>query len=128
MRIDLPGGWKNDQVNKFTMEGRTQKDQEIYQHLATLATFRRSSSALTTGKFMQFLPEDGVYVYFRYDKDQTIMVVMNTAKEEKKIAVNRFAERTDGFTNYKDVLTKATGKLADFNLGSYKTVVYELIK
>ena len=128
VRLDFPGGWKNDKANKFTIEGRTQKDQEIYQHLATLANFRKASSALTTGKFMQFLPEDGVYVYFRYDNDQTIMVVMNTGKEEKKITLNRFAERTDGFTQYKDVITKLTGKLADLNLGSYKTVVYELMK
>ena len=128
VRLDFPGGWKNDKANKFTIEGRTSADQEIYQHLATLANFRRSSSALTTGKFMQFLPDDGVYVYFRYNNDQTIMVVMNTAKNEKKISINNYSERTGGFTMFKDVITKETGKLKDFNLGSYKTVVYELIK
>ena len=56
------------------------------------------------------------------------MVVMNTSKEEKTISIDKYAERTEGFTQYKDVLTKATGKLADFQLGSYKTVVYELTK
>ena len=128
VRLDFPGGWKNDKANKFTIEGRTSTDQEIYQHLATMANFRRSSSALTTGKFMQFLPDDGVYVYFRYDNDQTIMVVMNTAKTEKNITINNYSERTGGFTMFKDVITKETGKLKDFNLGSYKTAVYELIK
>ena len=128
VRLDFPGGWKNDPINKFTIEGRTQKDQEIYQHLATLATFRRSSTALTTGKFMQFLPVDGVYVYFRYDIDQTVMVVMNTFKEEKKIEPDKYDEQTGGFTQFKDVLTKATGKLSDFKLGSYQTVVLELLK
>ena len=128
VRLDFPGGWKNDKVNKFTIEGRTQKDQEVYQYLATLANFRRSSSALTSGKFMQFLPEEGLYVYFRYDNDQTIMIVMNTSKEEKKVQINKYAERTGGFTQYKDVITKATGNLSDFNLGSYKSAVYELLK
>ena len=128
VRLDFPGGWKNDPVNKFTIEGRTQKDQEIYQHLATLANFRKSSSALKMGKFMQFIPVDGVYVYFRYDNEQTVMIAMNTSKDEKQIKLTRFAERTVGFSQYKDVLTKATGRLADFSLGSYKTAVYELIK
>ena len=128
VRLDFPGGWKNDPVNKFTIEGRTQKDQEIFQHLATLANFRKSSSALTTGKFMQFVPVDGVYVYFRYDNDQTVMVVMNSSKEEKKIYPEKYTERTAGFTQYKDVITKATGRLVEFSLGSYKTAVYELIK
>ena len=128
VRLDFPGGWKSDPVNKFTIEGRTQTDQEIYQHLATLATFRKSSSALTTGKLMQFLPDEGLYVYFRYDDAQTIMVVMNTAKVEKQVAINNFTERTAGFSKYKNVVTKEAGNLADFNIGSYKTVVLELIK
>lgn len=128
VRLDFPGGWPGDAANKFTIAGRTQKDQTIYQHLATLANYRKTSSALTTGKFMQYIPENGVYVYFRYDDKQTIMVVMNTAKEEKKISLARFAERTNGFTKYKDIVSKATGELKDFNLGSYNAVAYELIR
>ncbi len=128
VRLDFPGGWKNDPVNKFTIQGRTQQDQTIYQHLATLANFRKASSALTKGKFMQYLPEDGLYVYFRYNDKQTIMVVMNTSKEEKTVTPGKYAERTNGFTQYKDVLTKSGGQLAEFKLGSYKTVVYELVK
>lgn len=128
VRLDFPGGWKNDSLNKFTIEGRTQTDQEIFQHLATLANFRKSSSALTTGKMMQYLPDDGLYVYFRYDNEQTIMVAMNTAKVDKKVSIDNYKERTDGFTTFKNVITKETGALADFNIGSYKTVVYQLMK
>lgn len=128
VRQDFPGGWKNDTANKFTIQGRTQQDQAIYQHLATLANFRKTSPALTTGKFMQFFPVDGIYVYFRYNEKQTVMVVMNTAKEEKTISLDKYSERTNGFTAYRDVITKATGKLEPFKLGSYKTVVYELLK
>ncbi|HQW82998.1 MAG TPA: alpha-amylase family glycosyl hydrolase [Ferruginibacter sp.] len=128
VRLDFPGGWKNDSVNKFTIEGRTQTDQEIYQHLATLANFRKSSSALTTGKLMQYLPDDGLYVYFRYNTDQTIMVVMNTAKTDKKLSIGNYAERAGEFTKFKNVITKETGALTNFTIGSYKTVVYELLK
>ena len=128
VRLDFPGGWKNDPVNKFTIQGRTQNDQAIYQHIATLANYRKTASALTTGKFMQFFPVDGIYVYFRYSSKQTVMVVMNTSKEEKTISLGRYSERTNGFTQYKDVITKATGLLGDFKLGSYKTAVYELAK
>ncbi len=128
VRLDFPGGWKNDTVNKFTIAGRTQTDQAIYQHLATLANFRKASSALTTGKMMQFVPEDGVYVYFRYDNKQTVMVVMNTSKKEKTLSFDRFAERTNGFSKYTDVISKAVSDIAPFTLGSYQTKVMELIK
>ena len=128
VRLDFPGGWKNDPVNKFTIEGRTQTDQAIYQHLATLANFRKTSSALTTGKMMQYVPVDGVYVYFRYDNKQTVMVVMNTSKTDKTISFDKFAERTNGFTKYTDVITKTTNDMAEFTLGSYQTKVMELVK
>lgn len=117
-----------DKVNKFEENGRTGKDKEIYEHVKALANFRKTSSALTTGKMMQFVPVDGVYVYFRYDGKQTVMVVMNTAKTEKTVSIKDYAERTDGFTSFTNVVTKAKGPFKDFSLGSYQTVVLELTK
>lgn len=128
VRLDFPGGWATDTVNKFTIAGRTQKDQSIYQYLATLANYRKASPALTVGKFMQYFPEEGVYVYFRYTDTQTVMVVMNTAKEDRKINFEKYSERTKGFTKYKEVISKTGAALNEFTLGSYKTVVLELEK
>ena len=77
---------------------------------------------------MQFVPQDGVYVYFRYDDKQTIMVVMNTANEKKIISLKRFTERTTGFSNMKNILTGTVTGLNDFQLESYGSVVFELLK
>jgi glycosidase len=128
VRLDFPGGWPGDKTDKFTIAGRTQKDQEIFQYLATLAKYRRTSSALTTGKFMQFVPEDGVYVYFRYDAAQTVMVAMNTGKEKKDISNKRFAERTAGFSKMKNIFTGELTGLKDFSLNANGSGVYELVK
>lgn len=128
VRLDFPGGWAGDPNNKFTAAGRTPQENEAFNYVKTLANYRKKSSALTTGKTMQFIPQAGLYVYFRYDNNQTVMVISNTAKEEKKITVDRFAERTKGFTKFKNIITNTTGELKDFNLGSYQTVVYELLK
>jgi len=128
VRLDFPGGWAGDAVNKFNNTGRTQKDQDIYNYLSTLANYRKSSPALTTGKMMQYIPQNGVYVYFRYTNSQTIMVVMNTAKEEQKINFQKFAERTAGFTKCSNVVTKEAHDLKGITLGSYKTIVLELLK
>ncbi|HMC99881.1 MAG TPA: cyclomaltodextrinase C-terminal domain-containing protein, partial [Ferruginibacter sp.] len=126
VRLDFPGGWPGDKADKFSIAGRTKKDQEIFQYFATLANFRKSSSALTTGKFMQYVPEDGVYVYFRYDNIQTIMVVMNTSKQDKKIDPSKFSERTNGFNNAKDVIGGKVARLSDVSVGAGVTGVYEL--
>jgi len=128
VRLDFPGGWKGDAQNKFTKEGRNAKENEIWNHMATLANYRKQSSAITTGKMMQFVPEDGVYVYFRYDDKQTVMVIMNTAKENKSITLKRFEERTKGFSKMKNIITGVVSDLKDFNLDSYKSSVFELIR
>ena len=128
VRQDFPGGWSGDASNKFTNEGRNEKEKEIWNHISTLANYRKTASAITTGKMMQFVPEDGVYVYFRYDAKQTIMVVMNTAKEKKIIGLKRFEERTQGFTKMKNIHTGKVSLLSDFEVESKGSGVYELIR
>lgn len=128
VRQDFPGGWPEDAVNKFTAAGRTEKENEIWDHIAKLARFRLAASAITTGKMMQFVPEDGVYVYFRYDNNQTVMVVMNTAKTEKKVDLSRFKERTTGFSKMINILTQQSGEFGPVSLPSYQTAVFELQK
>jgi glycosidase len=127
VRLDFPGGWKGDTADKFSIKGRTQKDQTIFQHFATLANYRKASPALTIGKFMQFVPEDGVYVYFRYSQKQTVMVIMNTSKETKTVNLERFSERTSGFSKMKDILTKEVKALGPVTLQTYQSGVYELL-
>ncbi len=126
VRLDFPGGFPGDKLNKFELSGRTVKDYEIWRQVYALANFRKNSAAIAYGKMMQYVPEDGVYTYFRYDAKQTVMVVMNTSKTDKQIVFNKFAERTNGFSSATDVLTKIKTDLKDFTLGSYKTVVLEL--
>lgn len=108
VRLDFPGGWKGDQKNAFTGAGLTADEQAIQQYTAKLANFRKKSSAIARGKMMQFLPVDGLYVYFRYDAKQTVMCVMNTADKEMKVDFAKYAERTKGFTGAKDVVTGNT--------------------
>jgi glycosidase len=128
VRQDFPGGWPSDAVNKFTAAGRVGKDQQIWNHISTLATFRKTSSAITTGKMMQFVPEDGVYVYFRYDAKQTVMVAMNTSKEKRTVVVSKYAERSNGFSKARNVVSNETNALADFSLEAHQSVVLELMK
>ncbi len=128
VRQDFLGGWKEDNLNKFTATGRNAKENEIWNHISTLANYRKKSSAIATGKMVQFTPQDGVYVYFRYDDKQTIMTVMNTAKEKKTVALKRFEERTRGFSKMKNILSGIVSDIKDFDLDSYKSVLVELIK
>ena len=42
---------------------------------------------------MQYIPMDGIYVYFRYTDKETVMCVMNTNKTESAFSFEKFKER-----------------------------------
>ncbi|MDF2189240.1 glycoside hydrolase family 13 protein [Paraflavitalea sp. CAU 1676] len=105
VRLDFPGGWPGDAANKFTAGGRTSDEDNLFNYTRALAQFRKSSSAIKTGKLMQYVPEDGVYVYFRYDAQQTVMCIMNPSDDTKEISTARFEERLKGFTKAREVAT-----------------------
>jgi glycosidase len=111
VRKDFPGGWKDDPINKFDSAGRTSQENEAYDFVKSLAHFRQTSSAIKTGSMMQFVPTDGVYVYFRYDKKQTIMCVMNSANTEKQISFLKFSERTEQFTSARNIIDNTVHKI-----------------
>ena len=104
VRFDFPGGWAGDRSDKFTAAGRTAQEYEAFNYVRTLANFRKSSSAIKTGRMMQYVPENGVYVYFRYDEKQTVMCVMNTSDDARTIDLARFSERMNGFSKAFDVV------------------------
>lgn len=106
-RNDFPGGFAGDASDKFTSEARTNEEKEAFNYVKTLANFRKSSSALTHGKTMQYVPKDGVYTYFRYDNKQTVMIILNTNDKPSVIDASRFTDRTKGFSEGKEI---ATGK------------------
>lgn len=114
VRKDFMGGWEGDANNKFSSEGRTAKENAIFNHIKPLANFRKNSSAITEGKMMQYLPIDGLYVYFRYDAKQTVACIMNTSDQVRKIDFKEnYTERTKGFSSARDVLTN---QILSFNL------------
>ena len=128
VRLDFPGGWPFDSSNKFLAVDRNPQEEGIWNYYAKLANFRQASSALTTGKMMQYIPKDSVYVYFRYSNTQTVMVVMNTGKEQKIIQPSDYAERTNGFSKTKNIITGAVADLKDFSVDAKASGAWELIK
>jgi len=108
VREDFPGGWPTDTVNKFEATGRTDVENEVFDHIRKLANYRKQHKVLQNGKMMQFVPEDAVYVYFRYDDEKTVMVVMNTAEESSTVQTARFEERIGDRTQGLDIISGET--------------------
>ena len=105
LRSDFPGGWDGDTVNAFTGEGLTEEQREAQQLVRTLLNWRKSNPTIHHGDFMHFAPIKNVYVYFRYDDDNTIMVVLNRDEESVTLETGRFAERIGDLTHGTDVVS-----------------------
>lgn len=129
VRSDFPGGWSSDKVNKFTSAGRTDKENEAFNYVRTLANYRKNTPALQTGKLMQYIPQNGIYVYFRYDAAKTIMMIYNSERKEQTLNTDRFSERMAGFSKAKNVTNNETfNAIQAINIPGKTTFVLELQK
>ncbi len=108
VRRDFPGGWQDDKDNKFAASGRNEKENEAFEWNKKLLNYRRTSEALTKGKMRQFLPFDGIYVYFRYTDKQRVMVISNSNSVEKEIKTQNFAEMLKTPQSAKNIMTGET--------------------
>jgi neopullulanase len=127
VRLDFPGGWAGDKANKFTKEGRNEKEQEVFEWTKRLGTFRKNSTAIGKGKFIQYVPEDGIYVYFRQDDAQTVMCIMNSNDKESSLNPARFSETLGKHTRGKEVTTdKVVDLKKDVSLPAKYVMVLEL--
>jgi len=105
VREDFPGGFVGDKTNYFV--SRPGPAGEAFDYVSKLANYRKAHPVLSLGKLMQFIPQDGVYTYFRYTDTACVMVIANNTKDEKKVDGARFAERTNGFTSGVEVVSGA---------------------
>jgi glycosidase len=105
IRSDFPGGWKGDTVNAFTTFGLSADQKNMQAYLRKVLNWRKNNPVIADGKTLHFAPFDGLYVYFRYNQDKTIMVVMNKNEGDMVIDTKRFAEILANKSKAENVLT-----------------------
>jgi len=129
LRADMPGGWKGDAQNVFTAAGRTPEQNELFNYLRTLLNWRKTKEVIHSGKLMHFIPENGTYVYFRYNDKETVMVILNNNNEPKTLDTKRFSERLNGYTSGKNIVTQeSVTNLQSISLPAKSATILELNK
>ncbi|WP_406663796.1 glycoside hydrolase family 13 protein [Gallaecimonas sp. GXIMD1310] len=105
IRSDFPGGWPGDKVNAFSGKGLSAAQRASQQYLRTLLQYRQHSAALTSGRLLQYVPEQGSYVYFRISPGQRVMVVLNKTDKVLTLSTKRFREGLVHFHHGRDVIS-----------------------
>ena len=128
IRKDFPGGWENDKTNAFIKKGRTIEQNEVFAFISKLFNYRKRSNALKYGKTLHFIPENGVYVYFRYVEGDCLMVVFNNnAKGVQNVKTNRFKEILSQYSKGRNVITgRRINDLTMIKIKAKSSLVIEL--
>src|SRR5690606_19973340 len=89
----------------FLAEQRTEEENAYFDVTSKIFNWRKTATAIHNGKTTQYLPQNEVYVYFRYNDDQKVMVVINNSKEEQSLELSRFEENLKQAKTAKEILS-----------------------
>ncbi len=127
IRRDFPGGWAGDTNNAFTKAGRTAEQQKFFEVTSKLFTWRKGKDVIHNGKTTHYLPYDNVYVYFRHNDKESVMVIINNSNGPKTIGTARFGENLNNYKSGTDVVTgKTINVTADITMEPKSAMVLEL--
>lgn len=127
IRSDFPGGWSDDKINAFSGSGLSSLQKQAQQRIKTLLTYRAQSDAITQGRFTQYAPQNGIYVYFRHYNDDKVMVVLNKNEKDVDLTLSRFKEMLAGHNTATSLFDETTQSLAStLSVPARKAVVYTI--
>lgn len=105
IRQDFPGGWASDNSNAFQSSGRTAEQNQFFNFTKQLLNWRKNKAVIHSGKLTHYIPENNVYVYFRHNDTESVMVILNNSPETQKLSLKRFQENLQGFSKGKEILS-----------------------
>jgi glycosidase len=113
IRRDFPGGWPGDAQNAFTENGRTDIQNQYFNFTKKLLNWRKNKSVIHNGKTTHYVPENNVYVYFRHNEKESVMVVINNSDKPQTIHTKRFKENILSYTKGTDIISEKDYNLND---------------
>lgn len=127
IRRDFPGGWKSDKINAFNPSSQNPEQKEFYDFTQKLLNWRKGKEVIHTGKTKNFVPQNNVFVYFRYNEKESVMVILNNNDAEQTIDVKHFAESLSNFSKGKDIISGKEFSVKDnFKIPAKSSMVIEL--
>ena len=105
IRQNFPGGFPGDNKNAFTDTGRTIEQNELYNYTKLLLHLRQKYKSLNSGNLTQFPPKDNLYIYFKNNKTEKIMVIVNGNDVDKDVDLNLINQHFNNIKTLKNLIT-----------------------
>jgi glycosidase len=128
LRQDFPGGWNGDTKSVFTDQKLSEIEKDAYGFTKKLLNWRKGKDVIHNGKLKQFIPENNLYVYFRYNDKESVMIILNNNdKETRTITMERYIEAMNGFKSGHEVMTGTEiNDLTSFKIAPKTAMIIEL--
>ncbi|MDR3188294.1 MAG: glycoside hydrolase family 13 protein [Prevotellaceae bacterium] len=108
LRKDFSGGWKEDTVNAFTKEGRTDLQNEAWSYLQTLLQWRKTNKAIAEGKLIHYAPDynSECYVYARVAGSSRVLIIINASESKQTLSPQKYYEVIGTFSAGEDIISR----------------------
>ena len=87
-RADFPGGFAGDKENKFSKAGRTADEQKMFDWTRQLIKTRKESPALKSGKTIDLIYDDDVYVFLRSLANNQVLIAFNKSDVTQPVTLS----------------------------------------
>lgn len=88
-RRDFPGGWPGDQQDAFTAAGRTSKQADMHDWVASLFTLRAQHAALTRGRQQEIAVGEKTLVFSRTAPNgETLLMLVDTSSNGRPLTID----------------------------------------
>jgi len=84
----------------------------LIDHITRLLQYRKNTSALQHGRLKQYVPQQNLYAYLRWDDEKTILVVINNS-DEAQPGLPYLHDAWNGFSRAVNVLDGQLFEKAD---------------
>lgn len=127
IREDFPGGWSSDEKSAFTGDGLSEKKKKAQTFVKKLLNWRKDNPVVHSGKLMHYAPKhDGIYAYFRYNQQKSVMVIFNKNGESINIDNEYYHERLKDYSRGTDVISGKSYPLDNLEVPARSALILEL--
>ena len=105
VRSDFPGGWDGDAKNGFTGAGLTDDEKAAQAFVKKILQWRIKATAIHNGQLIHYAPANGMYVYFRFNEDQKLMIILNKNTIETPMDLGRFSSQLQNANRGVEILS-----------------------
>jgi glycosidase len=129
-RRDFPGGWIGDKENGFTQQGRSAKEQQVFEYVRALLKVRREHDAFRGGKLWHLYSDDETYVFVRESENEKLAVAFENGTKARDLTIPVKDTPAQGVRSLKAIFGEGQAESAALgikvHLPSQSLTVFEL--